>query len=105
MNERRNFLKALLGASMALVVIPKLPVLAPTETINATWMEIPETIEGIYTGRSEIVMMELGRVYNDMPKLFERDNTFFSVINRGDIQKITSKDMRVPLQIKPEFRY
>lgn len=48
---------------------------------------------------AEIVAMELERLTPFLPSLFERDDKFFSKVAEASI--ISSRDMRVPLIIKP----
>lgn len=55
----------------------------------------------------QVVALELERVIPKIRVLFERDDTFFAHINKRDVEKISSRQMRIPLEIRPggSFQY
>jgi hypothetical protein len=56
---------------------------------------------------SQVAAVELERVIPKIRVLFERDDKFFSVIEKRDVEKISNRQMRVPLEIRPggSFQY
>jgi hypothetical protein len=50
---------------------------------------------------TQIAAVELERVAGDVPTLFERDDTFFSQIEKRPVEVISPRDMRIPLEIRP----
>jgi hypothetical protein len=40
----------------------------------------------------------MARVLPTLATLFERDDTFYRLINKKDIEQVSSRPMRVPLQ-------
>lgn len=56
---------------------------------------------------SQVVAMELERVVPKIRVLFERDARFFAHIKKKDVEKISYRQMRVPLEINPggNFQY
>lgn len=57
---------------------------------------------------SQVVALELERVLPKIQTLFERDDKFFSHIKkRADVEKISNRQMRIPLEIRPggSFQY
>jgi len=50
---------------------------------------------------SQVVAVELERVRDKVPTLFERDDTFYSTIEKKDVEVISTRDMRVPLELRP----
>lgn len=100
--ERRKFLFFL----PTLVVAPKVFVEVMTsvpDVLNET-----STVFGgdVFTGKSlgltesQIIARELELVNQHLPTLFDRDDVFFSAIERAPMM-ISSRLMRVPLQLKP----
>jgi hypothetical protein len=47
---------------------------------------------------SQIIALEMERVLPKIATLFERDDTFYRLINKKDIEQVSSRPMRVPLQ-------
>lgn len=56
---------------------------------------------------SQVVALELERVIPKIQTLFERDDLFFSNIKKRDVEKISNRQMRIPLEIRPggSFQY
>lgn len=56
---------------------------------------------------SQVVALELERVIPKIRVLFERDDKFFANIKKRDVEKISQRQMRVPLEIRPggSFQY
>lgn len=50
---------------------------------------------------SEVVALELERVIPKVRVLFERDDKFFSTIEKRDVEKVSNRQMRIPLEIRP----
>ena len=56
---------------------------------------------------SQVVALELERVIPRIQVLFERDDKFYANIKKRDVEKISYRQMRVPLEIRPggSFQY
>jgi hypothetical protein len=56
---------------------------------------------------SQVVALELERVIPKIQTLFERDDKFFATIKKRDVEKISNRQMRIPLEIRPggAFQY
>lgn len=56
---------------------------------------------------SQVVALELERVLPKVRVLFERDDKFYSHIQKRDVEKISNRQMRIPLEIRPggSFQY
>jgi len=56
---------------------------------------------------SQVQALELERVIPKIRVLFERDDKFFSSIKKRDVEKISNRQMRVPLELRPggSFQY
>lgn len=56
---------------------------------------------------SQVVALELEKVIPKIRVLFERDDKFFANIKKRDVEKISQRQMRVPLEIRPggSFQY
>jgi len=56
---------------------------------------------------SQIVALELERVIPKIRTLFDRDDKFFAHIKSKDVEKISNRQMRVPLELRPggSFQY
>ena len=50
---------------------------------------------------SQVVANEIERVAPKVPTLFDRDSVFFATIEKRDVEKISARDMRIPLEIRP----
>lgn len=50
---------------------------------------------------SQIIGTEMERVKDKIPTLFDRDNVFYSSIEKKDVEKISGRDMRIPLELRP----
>ncbi len=55
----------------------------------------------------QVVALELERVVPKIQTLFERDDLFFSTIKKRDVEKMSNRQMRIPLEIRPggSFQY
>lgn len=54
---------------------------------------------------AQVVGAELERVMPKVPTLFERDDVFYSAIDKRPVEVISSRDMRVPLEIRPGGKF
>lgn len=56
---------------------------------------------------AEVLGLELERVRTKVPVLFEREATFFSSIEKKNVEKISRRDMRIPQEIRTggKFRH
>ena len=50
---------------------------------------------------SDVADLELERVREDLPVLFDRSATFFSKVEKRDVEKVSDVAMRIPLEIRP----
>lgn len=50
---------------------------------------------------SQVVGAELERVSPKVPVLFERDAMFYANVEKRPVEKVSARDMRVPLEIRP----
>jgi hypothetical protein len=50
---------------------------------------------------SQVIGTELERVLPKVPALFDRDDVFYSQIEKRPVEVISSRDMRIPLEIRP----
>ena len=56
---------------------------------------------------SQVAALELERVIPKIRTLFERDDKFYANIKKRDVEKISNRQMRVPLELRPggSFQY
>lgn len=56
---------------------------------------------------SQVAGLELERVVKKIRVLFERDDKFYANIKKRDVEKISNRQMRVPLELRPggNFQY
>jgi len=54
---------------------------------------------------AQVQALELERVVPQIRVLFERDDKFFSTISKKDVEKISNRQMRVPLEMRPGGRF
>lgn len=56
---------------------------------------------------SQVTALELERVIPKIRTLFERDDKFYSNIQKRDVERISNRQMRVPLELRPggSFQY
>jgi hypothetical protein len=50
---------------------------------------------------SQVIGAELEKVLPKVPALFDRDDVFYSTIEKRPVEIISSRDMRIPLEIRP----
>src|SRR6266852_9817050 len=51
---------------------------------------------------AQTIALQLEKVRDKVPLLYERDDVLLTMIQqRGDIEKVSSRNMRLPLQITP----
>src|SRR5260370_8149083 len=51
---------------------------------------------------ANVVALQLEKVRDKVPLLYERDDILLTMIQqRGDVEKISSRNMRLPLQVNP----
>lgn len=58
-------------------------------------------------GESQVVALELERVVPKFQTLFDRDKRFFGTIEKKNVETVSNRQMRVPLEINPggSFQY
>jgi hypothetical protein len=61
----------------------------------------------VAVAEAQVAALELERVLPKIRVLFERDDKFYSNIKKRDVEKISSRQMRVPLELRPggSFQY
>jgi len=52
-------------------------------------------------GETQVNATELEKVRPSLPMLFDRDDTFFSQIEKKDVEVVSKRDMRIPLRLRP----
>lgn len=50
---------------------------------------------------TQVVANELERVVDKLPTLFEREDTFFSSIEKKNVEVVSNRDARIPLELRP----
>lgn len=50
---------------------------------------------------TQVAALELERVIPKFRTLFDRDDKFFSTVQKRDVEKISNRQMRVPLELRP----
>src|SRR5215467_1755898 len=50
---------------------------------------------------SQVTALELERVIPKIRVLFERDDKFYANIKKRDVEKISNRQMRIPLELRP----
>ncbi len=50
---------------------------------------------------SQVVALQLEKVRPKLPILYERDDTFFSLIQKRDVERVSTRTARIPLQVMP----
>lgn len=50
---------------------------------------------------SQVVAAEIEKVAGDVPTLFDRDGTFLSWVEKRKLEKVSARDMRIPLEMRP----
>src|SRR5438445_11280275 len=51
---------------------------------------------------TQTIALQLEKVRDKVPLLYERDDVLLSMIQqRGDVEKVSSRNMRIPLQVNP----
>lgn len=54
---------------------------------------------------AQVVGTELERVSPKVPTLFDRDDVFYSMIEKRNVEVISSRDMRIPLELRPGGKF
>lgn len=56
---------------------------------------------------ANVVALELEKVLPKIRVLFERDDKFFATIQKRDVERVSNRQMRIPLEIRPggKFQY
>jgi len=54
---------------------------------------------------TQVAATELENVRKKIPILFDKEDTFYSQIEKGEVEQISSRDMRIPLEIRPGGRF
>src|SRR6266404_849131 len=54
---------------------------------------------------AQVVGAELERVLPKVPTLFDRDDVFYSSIEKRPVEVISARDMRVPLEMRPNGNF
>lgn len=50
---------------------------------------------------AQVVALQLEKVRRKLPILYERDDTFFSLIQKRDVERVSTRTARIPLQVSP----
>ena len=50
---------------------------------------------------TQVVANELERVSPKIPALFDRDDVFYSTIEKRNVEVVSNRDMRIPLELRP----
>lgn len=50
---------------------------------------------------TQVVANELETVVKKLPVLFEREDTFFASIEKKNVETVSNRDMRIPLELRP----
>lgn len=50
---------------------------------------------------ANVASVELERVLPTVPTLFERDDTFYSQVEKKQVEVVSNRDMRIPLELRP----
>jgi hypothetical protein len=50
---------------------------------------------------SQVVALQLEKVRPKLPILYERDDTFFSLIQKREVERVSTRTARIPLQVQP----
>lgn len=53
---------------------------------------------------TDVLATELERVEKALPVLFEKDDTFYSTVDKKDVQVVSFREMRVPMKVWPGGR-
>lgn len=59
------------------------------------------TVVPLAMTESEIVANELERLNQHIPAIFDREDAFFYALQQNKAEMISSRDMRIPLGLKP----
>ena len=92
--NRREWLKLILSGAAGLALDPE----------KLLWVPGQKTIfipPGKILTYSQIVSMEYARIIPHLNNVFERDDMFYKVIKSTKITNISSREMRIPLIIRP----
>ena len=55
---------------------------------------------------TSVVALQLEKVRTRLPQLYERDNALLNMIQqRGDVEMVSSRNMRIPVQIRPGGKF
>jgi hypothetical protein len=54
---------------------------------------------------TQVAATELENVRKKIPILFDKEDTFYSTIEKGEVESISARDMRIPLEIRPGGRF
>jgi len=54
---------------------------------------------------TQVAATELEKVRTKIPILFDKEDTFYSMIEKGEVEQISNRDMRIPLEIRPGGRF
>lgn len=54
---------------------------------------------------AQVVGTELERVLPNVPTLFDRDDVFYSSLEKKNVEVISSRDMRIPLEMRPGGKF
>ena len=54
---------------------------------------------------TQVAATELENVRKKIPILFDKEDTFYSQIEKGEVEQISNRDMRIPLELRPGGRF
>lgn len=106
--NRRQLLKLLVTGVAAQVIDPEQLLWTPTKKyfLPGTWGSIERSTYPFWNSKplqaSGIIALEYERVFPKIKALFERDDMFYAQIERRDVTPISTREMRISLQIRPD---
>ena len=49
----------------------------------------------------KVAATEIEKIRKTLPKLFETEDTFFSLIEKKNVEEVSKRDMRIPMELRP----
>ena len=94
--KRRSFFQLLFGGLLA----KWLPKPAEPSTWGIAYKQIAPPVTA--QANANVVALQLEKVRDKVPLLYERDDILLTMIQqRGDVEKVSSRNIRLPLQVNP----
>lgn len=57
------------------------------------------------TPETQVLGLEVETVRKEVPTLFDRDDTFYSTIEKRDVEIVSNRSMRIPLELRPGGKF